>query len=435
MSSNNFKVIIVGGGPVGLTSAHALSRAGIDFVILEGREDATPIGGSHLVMNSLGWRALSELGLSDVVKQVTTDLPKIKRINDQGRDIGDSLFFEFHKRDFGMYPSVISRYDLTRILYDSLPAEAQAKILLKKRVFDIKLVADGVQVTCRDGSVFSGSMVVGADGAHSVVRDQMRNLALAAGSEEVNAEKPFLTTYRCLWMSYPRTISDKLYPGLAHETHTHGASTQLFAGEETCVAALYERLDQPTRDRIRFTQADTDAALAKFGSLPLLEGGSFTLADAWAGKIQSGMVSLEEGVVDHWSHDGRIVLVGDAAHKFTPITGAGCNNGIVDVIVLANEIHKAFEASSSSSPSQSELSVAFKAYQEARFGKVKGQCAFASRVSATSSWANFASKMVDNYVLSNKFVQRKLWGTRDSAEDPSFYFANQSDDKIAATAA
>src|SRR5689334_22376519 len=46
MSDIKFKVIVVGGGPVGLTAAHVLAKAGIDFVVLESYHTVTPDRGS-----------------------------------------------------------------------------------------------------------------------------------------------------------------------------------------------------------------------------------------------------------------------------------------------------------------------------------------------------------------------------------------------------
>ncbi|KAI1270545.1 FAD/NAD(P)-binding domain-containing protein [Xylariaceae sp. FL1019] len=437
-SAEGFKVIVVGGGPVGLTAAHALTKAGIDFVMLEGREEAVTKAGSHIVLTAVGLHALAGMGLGDAISKVSIDLPTFKRINDKGQDIGALNFFEWQKRDIGCYPKVISRYDLTRTLYESLPAEAQAKILTGKRVSDIKTDGEGVKVTCKDGTQYTGSLVIGADGAHSVVRQHMRSLALEAGSNEINEEKPYLTTYRCIVIQFHRSLSDRIYPGLATETHSKGACTQLFAGQETGVCGIYEKMEAPTRDRIRYTQDDQEAIIERLGHLPLLEGGGLTIRDVYKNKVDSLMVSLEEGVVEHWSYDGRIVLAGDAVHKFTPITGAGCNNGMVDVAALANEMHKAFRGAATNSgegraiPSRAQLASAFKAYQEKRFDEATQQCATASRVTATSSWATGMHSFIDRYVLGYKLLQ---WGMYKRAKVPEpipFYF---EDEKAAAAIA
>ena len=56
MGDDNFKVIIVGGGPVGLIAAHVLLRAGIDFVLLESRPDICVNLGANLVLLPSGQR-------------------------------------------------------------------------------------------------------------------------------------------------------------------------------------------------------------------------------------------------------------------------------------------------------------------------------------------------------------------------------------------
>lgn len=97
MNSNNLKVIIVGGGPVGLTAAHALSRAGIDFDLLESRHSPVIDAGSNLVLAARGTRALSQLGLLDSLRQVSSTLGTIGRIDHQGRDLGSLEWFNFEK--------------------------------------------------------------------------------------------------------------------------------------------------------------------------------------------------------------------------------------------------------------------------------------------------------------------------------------------------
>jgi 2-polyprenyl-6-methoxyphenol hydroxylase-like FAD-dependent oxidoreductase len=325
----------------------------------------------------------------------------------------------------------VSRHDLTKVLFESLPAESQAKIITNMKVLDIQPHDNGVAVSCQDGSSYSGAMIIGADGAHSTVRGLMRDLAIKDFSPEINEEQPFSTSYRCLWVRFPTAASPDLHPGFTSETHGRGASTQVFVGEGTGVIGVYERLDKPTKERIRYTQADQDALIDRLGHLPLTEDGKFTLRAAFERRVQSGLVSLEEGVVKHWSWGGRVVLAGDAAHKFTPSTGAGCNNGIIDVVALVNELRRVFQdarasfASGDASPSKSDVNVAMKRYQEARHAAVTAGCKAAGNATALSTWSNGMFKFVDCHVLGQR-VQKRLSdsGSSDVAKMPVFTFVN-----------
>lgn len=312
----------------------------------------------------------------------------------------------------GIYPRVISRHDLTKVLYERLNESSKSKILTNKRLQRIVSLPDGLEVTCTDGTSFSGTTLLGADGAHSQVRAQMRSLALEYGSAEVNDEQPYLTTFQAIWIRIP--VDDRITPGLTCETHGRGATTQFFAGEETAVLGLYEPLPKPTRERRRFTLADEQALVDRWSSLPLIPSGSLTLGEAYRLKLQSGMISLEEGVVDHWSWAGRIALAGDAAHKFTPQTGDGCNSGIIDVLTLMDEMyHTFYEArrrtgDTQAVPSRAEIAKTFQQYQAIRIVTARSGCDRSGRATAAALWTTAIDKFVDCHVISYPSVQRYI---------------------------
>lgn len=216
---------------------------------------------------------------------------------------------------FGTYPRVLSRHDLTQVLYRSLPDSSREKIHSNKKVADIVETESGVEVSCTDGSVYQGTIVVGADGVHSMVRRKMRDLALSKDTQLANEEKPFLTTFKCLWIRFPTPLG--MSAGECSETHGPMASTQLFTGEESAVAGVYVRLEEPKRDSARYGESDEAEVLNRWAHLPISANGDLTLGDVYKNRLQSGLVDLEEGVLENWHFDGRLVLVGDSCHKFT----------------------------------------------------------------------------------------------------------------------
>lgn len=93
----NFKVIIVGAGPVGLTTAHALSKAGIDFVVLERRQVVVEDVGASLVLAPQSLRIMSQLQLLDELNAISTNLVHATRYTMDGKKFKESWPFEVMK--------------------------------------------------------------------------------------------------------------------------------------------------------------------------------------------------------------------------------------------------------------------------------------------------------------------------------------------------
>lgn len=92
------KIIVVGGGPVGMTAVHALTRAGIDFVLLESRPTVVMDAGSNLVLSLTGLRAPSQFGILPALEKCSSPLAKFSRIDHSARDIGDTMFFTYFQQ-------------------------------------------------------------------------------------------------------------------------------------------------------------------------------------------------------------------------------------------------------------------------------------------------------------------------------------------------
>jgi 2-polyprenyl-6-methoxyphenol hydroxylase-like FAD-dependent oxidoreductase len=288
------------------------------------------------------------------------------------------------------------RADLMQVLYDSLSEVDKQHILTNKKVVDISKKKSGVEVRCADGTVHNGSIVIGADGTHSKVRQSMRELALRYSKLELGTDKPYLSEYRALWCTFPRQPGFET--GDTFETHATNVSLQFLNSHERSWIFIYERLDEQTRDRVSYSESDVEALATRWGDLPI--GQQLRVKDIFPKRYTAGMANLEEGIVQHWSWD-RIVLVGDACHKFTPNQGLGYNNGIQDVVALVNELHrsKAVQQSGDDSLSRDALDSAFARYQSNRMELLKKDYKASADYTRMSAWRNWMLWVLDRYIL------------------------------------
>jgi 2-polyprenyl-6-methoxyphenol hydroxylase-like FAD-dependent oxidoreductase len=71
---SNFKVIVVGGGPIGLIAPHALHRANIDFLLLECRCSIVEDEGASIVVYPQTVRVMHQLGFLESLLPLGTEL-------------------------------------------------------------------------------------------------------------------------------------------------------------------------------------------------------------------------------------------------------------------------------------------------------------------------------------------------------------------------
>ncbi|KAG0366323.1 hypothetical protein BC939DRAFT_440977 [Gamsiella multidivaricata] len=211
MAPPQFKVIIAGGGIVGLSLGVMLERAGIDYLILEATSDVRPLGGV-VMLGPPVLRAFEQLGLlEDLVRQsnimtgvtvLDSKLNQICRINaDYARD------------RYGYDSLTIVRPKLYAILLSRIPAY---KILFAKRVISTAQNSEGVKVRCQDGSTYSGDILVASDGGASPIRG-----AIYREIKRRSKKTPYPGDYaqpkmdqRCI-VGVSEPLSTKQYPILA----------------------------------------------------------------------------------------------------------------------------------------------------------------------------------------------------------------------------
>ncbi|KAK5988220.1 FAD-dependent monooxygenase sdnN [Cladobotryum mycophilum] len=392
---NNFKVVVIGGGPAGLTAAHALGKAGIDFVVLERREQIVLDLGANISLWPSTLRIIYQFGLYDELVGVSTQLKTKETFTSDGYKLKQTPFFSHTTRNFGTAPIAVHRSELIRVLHEGLPESSKEKILTDKNVLDIVQGEGGVTVTCTDGTVYEGSMVIGADGVHSNTRRLMRKMALLEDSEkEWDLEDPFTTTYKCIWFNAPRP--EGAIPGSFIETHHQDKSIIHITGEDFAWLFLFEKLPEPTNKPPRCNEDEIEPFAQRFAEFQTSD--NLKVKELWAKKIGTGITNLEEGVANNWNW-GRIVLAGDSCHKFTPHAGLGYANGVQDIVVLCNRIHDAVAAAPNGLPSTSDLTARFEDYQAVRALPLKKDCAVSGLATRIHTWASTPHWILSRFIM------------------------------------
>lgn len=389
---SSFRAIIIGGGPVGLLMAHALNHAGIDWVILEREPQIPSPSGASVCLWPHSLRLLDQLGLLAEAKKCGMTMSTKHNHRPDGSEIAVSNMFEVIESNHGHQWLLFHRAKLLEMLYVTLQGK-EGRLHVGKKLKDIETHETGVRVTCADGTIEVGSIVIGCDGVHSAVRqkmDELREQAEAAqtkatcwgklglfGSKKRSDPNPMKTSYYGIvgWAPLPKGFK----PGVTYETRSDSKpkqSFQVLTSPDAAYFLLYRQLDSPRTERVRYTEEDMEALAKSVADHPLNE--HVTFGDLWKTRHWAIITDYQEGFVNKWYQGGRIVLTGDAVHKVTPNAAFGLNMGWQDVTVLTNLLRKQLSSSSSSSSSSSTspkdadqqqpdtatLEKLFKAYQE-----------------------------------------------------------------------
>ncbi|KAK8121825.1 hypothetical protein PG984_010495 [Apiospora sp. TS-2023a] len=365
-TKQKFKAIIIGGGPVGMYLAHALQETGIDYVLCEKRDAIPPATAFGLFLWPHGLRLLHQVGLIDRTEAISSLLTKITHAGPAGDVVREYSDFKFLQLAHGYPVRMFNRGSLGQMLYDSL-RQPEAHIRTGKQLVDIEQRAGGVMAHFADGTREEGSIVIGADGVWSSVRDLMR----CDAPEGLFDAIPYAAGYRAVFgrsplpPRQPGSSSSPLESEQQFEFHRNGALLQLFTSKSEVHYISYLKLGQPRRERNGFddTIDASNEAVAPWLDTRIAAG--LTFRDLWQTCSAAGSANLDEGSVRMW-HWGRMVLVGDAAHKVLPNQGMGANGGFESAASLVNQLTALLRHEPE--PNTAELRQAFVAYQAERQG-------------------------------------------------------------------
>ncbi len=317
----NDRVIIAGGGPVGLFSALLLARAGIPVLLFDvnaGPQDDPRAATTHPATLEV----LGAAGLVDDMARVGLVAPTFQFWD---RPSGEKVAEFDHAllAEDTAYPFVIQceQFKTSHLMLDRLATLPAADIRFGHEVVAVAQNDDGVRVSVRGPNgleSFEGAYLIGADGGRSTVRKQCG-----------------ITFDGFTW---PEKFIVLTTPFDFAEHRGYCARTYLADPDEWCNCFKVSADGPPGLWRTVFP---ADA------SLPEAE---LLADDAVQARLQKFFPSGEPYEIVHRNlyvthqrvassfRAGRVLLAGDAAHVNNPIGGMGLNGGLQDAGNLCDKL-------------------------------------------------------------------------------------------------
>ncbi|PRP89085.1 hypothetical protein PROFUN_01805 [Planoprotostelium fungivorum] len=333
MEGGSLRVIVIGAGLSGLSTALALSKKGCNVTVFERAKELKEVGaGVQVSVNML--RILDSWGLAHHISTDGVILRKIvvRRWEDD-RVLGEQMIMPWMQDRYN-YPSyVIHRADLFRILFKACE-EQGVRFKTNARVDRVDFEATRVEM--EDGSTHEADLIVGADGIRSIVRQQMQEIH----REEHQLRKTGDSVYRAI-IDIESVPSEQLR-GLMREpigTRWLGESRHIMA-YPIRAGRLYNLVFiHPTKDTPDDAGSDVPLWTTK-GSLSDLReefrGWSSTvsqLIDCIPRDVLTVWNLCDSAPLSRWIH-GSVALVGDSCHPTLPYVAQGAAQAIEDAAVL-----------------------------------------------------------------------------------------------------
>ncbi|CAG9972556.1 unnamed protein product [Clonostachys byssicola] len=337
MAEKHFKVIIAGGGIAGLGLANMLEMAGIDWVLLESHNEIAPQVGASIGLFPNGLRILDQIGVYEAIRATWGYHPMSNTNRDaKGRVICFSPAMGDRLEERHGYPFIfIDRRSLLEILFDNL--KHKDRVHLRKKVANVDMGEHGVQVTTADGETFEGDILVGADGVHSRVREEMWRIGeqIQPGVFLKDRESLVSCRYKCVFGISEMSEGLDSNEFVCGDGHSYlicpgpGKRTYWFLFVNTGNGLV--RKDQIPR----YTKEEEASLVQKHLRDPI--SGRHTFGDLYESRLYSTLTPLVEHVFKRW-HFGRIMLLGDSAHKHNPIAGQGGMSALESGAAFVNEL-------------------------------------------------------------------------------------------------
>ncbi len=337
--TQDFDVIIIGGGLAGLTLACMLGKAGIKTACLDQADPKVQMVDLRTTAISYGSsKILTTAGVWDEMSKTACPIENIEILDGDSPLLLNFLSFEVKGRAFG---NIVENADLRKALMKKIKALKSVTHIAPAKVKDFNVTDTNAEAILETGEILSAQLVIGADGKNSSLRDWMEiptrqwNYNQRAVICCVSHENPHGNiAVEHFWPEGPFAILP-----MSDDKKQHRSSV------------VFTEHGPEKNSLMHFSDAEFETALnarfpAPYGAVKMI------------GKRASYPLSL----VHATRYIGpRMALIADAAHGIHPIAGQGLNLGFRDVDKMAELLSAAFKQ-------QKDLGSAplLEAYQRAR---------------------------------------------------------------------
>jgi 3-(3-hydroxy-phenyl)propionate hydroxylase len=318
------RILIVGAGPVGLVTALWLAKLGTPSLVLE-MSATVPRDLRASTVHPPTLDMLEELGVVDdyIAMGVIADRWQLLHLGTRERVVFDLAAIKGHTRH--PYRLQCEQHKLAPLLNARAKASPLIEIVYGATVLSASQDARGATAVAEiagEKRDFAGCYLVGADGAHSAVRQSL-GLTLE-GFTYPAATTLITTTFR-----FEQHIPELLGANYCWTPLDSGSMFRL-ADEWRCT--FYPRPSEP----VDMEMTDDIIQSRMQGILP---------RDVPYEIRERRTYNIHQRIVDNY-RKGRIVLAGDAAHLTPPTGGLGMNGGIHDAVNLAEKLHRVMRGES-----------------------------------------------------------------------------------------